>query len=155
MEALSRDKHIVIHGSSKQGKTSLRKWNLQDDDYVLVSCQSRWQLADLLAAILKKTGYLVEQSQVRTTSGGNKISAKATAKITGKLFGSGAEGGLEAGAESSRQRAVAHTLSPLELDPADPNDIISALEQAEFDKFIVLEDFHYLPDQTQADFAVP
>ncbi len=154
IEALSRDKHIVIHGSSKQGKTSLRKWNLIDDDYVLVSCQSRWGLADLLSAILKRVGYLVEQSQVLTTSGGHKISAKASGKISGKLFGSGVEAGVEGGGERSRGDAVERTLAPLELDPADPNDIISALEHVDFHKFIVLEDFHYLPDETQAEFAV-
>ncbi len=79
IEALSRDKHIVIHGSSKQGKTSLRKWNLDEQDYVLVSCQSRWSLADLHAAVLKRVGYLVEQSQVRTTSGGHKITRRPPA----------------------------------------------------------------------------
>ncbi len=31
---------------------------------------------------------------------------------------------------------------------------MAALEEAGFDKFIVLEDFHYLPDETQAEFAV-
>lgn len=28
VESLTRDKHIVVYGSSKQGKTSLRKYNL-------------------------------------------------------------------------------------------------------------------------------
>jgi hypothetical protein len=42
----------------------------------------------------------------------------------------------------------------LELDPADVNDIIAALEFAECPQFIVLEDFHYLPEETQRDFAV-
>src|SRR5262249_60264534 len=41
---------------------------------------------------------------------------------------------------------------PLELDSEDVNDIIHAL--ADFNKFIVLEDFHYLPVDTQKDFAV-
>jgi len=40
----------------------------------------------------------------------------------------------------------------LELDPEDANDIINAL--GEFDRFIVLEDFHYLPIETQKDFSV-
>lgn len=42
----------------------------------------------------------------------------------------------------------------LELDPEDVNDIIEALEGIGFDKHIVLEDFHYLPEETQTDFAV-
>lgn len=53
-----------------------------------------------------------------------------------------------------RTRATAVTTAPLELDPGDVNDIIAALKQIEFSQFIVLEDFHYLPDETQRDFAV-
>ena len=34
------------------------------------------------------------------------------------------------------------------------NDIIAALNQINFKKFIVLEDFHYLPVETQKDFSV-
>lgn len=44
--------------------------------------------------------------------------------------------------------------SPLELDPEDVNDIIGALTRISFKKFIVLEDFHYLPLDTQKDFSV-
>ncbi len=34
VESLGNQKHIVIYGSSKQGKTSLRKKWLTDEDYV-------------------------------------------------------------------------------------------------------------------------
>lgn len=42
----------------------------------------------------------------------------------------------------------------MELDPEDVNDIIQALSSIDFTKFIVLEDFHYLPTETQKDFSV-
>ena len=48
VENLSRDKHIVIYGSSKQGKTSLRKHCLQEDDYIVVQCSNKLSLADLI-----------------------------------------------------------------------------------------------------------
>ena len=41
IQTLSRSSHIVIYGSSKQGKTSLRKYCLKDTDYVVVG-QNRW-----------------------------------------------------------------------------------------------------------------
>ena len=53
IESLIRDKHIVIYGSSKQGKTSLRKWTLEPGDYTLVTCTNRMTLAKLNEAILK------------------------------------------------------------------------------------------------------
>ena len=37
INALSENKHIVVFGSSKQGKTSLRKYNLVPPDYINVS----------------------------------------------------------------------------------------------------------------------
>ena len=36
LDNLTRDKHVIVYGSSKQGKTCLRKHCLQDDDYILV-----------------------------------------------------------------------------------------------------------------------
>src|SRR6266403_4792435 len=62
IDSLTREKHLIIHGGSKQGKTSLRKYNLKPDDYIGISCQNKWEVADLMAAILKAAGYQVTQS---------------------------------------------------------------------------------------------
>ena len=47
IESLARDKHIVVYGSSKQGKTSLRKYNspLKVEDYISVTCNNSDPLA--------------------------------------------------------------------------------------------------------------
>ena len=37
VESLTRDKHVVIYGSSKQGKTTLRRHCLNDSDFIVVS----------------------------------------------------------------------------------------------------------------------
>jgi hypothetical protein len=141
---LTRDKHVIIYGSSKQGKTSLRKSCLQDEDYIVVHCSNKWGIADLNSAILKRVGYEVTQSSTKTTAGKNKILANFKAAFLGV--------GIETGAEKEVTKTEATMKAPLELDPEDVNDIISAL--AGFKKFIVLEDFHYLPIDTQKDFSV-
>lgn len=146
LDSLTRDKHLVIYGSSKQGKTSLRKHCLQPDDYITVHCSNKWDVAVLHSAILKTAGYEVTQSSTKTATGRQKIFAKVAAS----LFGAKAEGGAEA--ERTKQEAV--QTAPLELDPEDVNDIIRALASIGFTRFIVLEDFHYLPLETQKDFAV-
>jgi hypothetical protein len=146
VENLTREKHLVIFGSSKQGKTSLRKHALQDKDCVVVHCSNKWSVSDINSAILKKTGFELTQSNSKSTTGKSKIFAKITAGI----FGSSAEGGAEAERENTNES----TTAPLELDPDDVNDIISALNSIKFNKFIVLEDFHYLPTDTQKDFSV-
>lgn len=141
---LTRDKHVIIYGSSKQGKTSLRKHCLKDDDYIVVHCSNKWGIADLHSAILKRVGYEVTQSATKTTSGKHKIVAG---------FKAGAFGvGVETGGDKENSNSSATTTKPLELDPEDVNDIITAL--GKFDRFVVLEDFHYLPIETQKDFSV-
>lgn len=150
IDSLARNQHIVIYGSSKQGKTSLRKKCLEDDDYIVISCQNRWSLAELHTCILKECGFSVKQSTEKSVSGKHKIVAEIEGK--GKIpFIS--EARAQGSYEYERESEIKDTLVPLELDPEDTNDIIRALEQIEFKKYIVLEDFHYLPDDTQRDFS--
>lgn len=146
VENLNREKHLVIFGSSKQGKTSLRKHAINEGDSIVVHCSNKWSISEINSAILKKAGFEITQSNSKTTSGKWKIFAKISATI----FGGGAEGGTE----RERQEAVTATKTPLELDPEDVNDTILALQSISFNKYIVLEDFHYLPLETQKDFSV-
>jgi hypothetical protein len=150
IDSLARNQHIVIYGSSKQGKTSLRKKCLEDSDYIVISCQNRWSLAELNTSILKECGFSVKQSTEKSVSGKHKIVAEIEGK--GKIpFIT--EARAQGGYEYERESEIKDILVPLELDPEDTNDIIRALEQIEFKKYIALEDFHYLPDDTQRDFS--
>ncbi|HCD7563934.1 TPA: hypothetical protein ND459_004563, partial [Escherichia coli] len=69
IEALTQETHVVIYGSSKQGKTSLRKKNLLPEDYIDITCSNTWKLEDIHVAILKKIGYQVSTSQSKTLKG--------------------------------------------------------------------------------------
>ena len=150
VESLTRDKHIVVYGSSKQGKTSLRKYNLTLEDYISVTCSNSATLSHLHAAILKAAGYTVEQSTTRTVSGESKINAKIFAQINVGI----AKLGSELGTDGAPPDTVTTLDVALELDPSDVNDIIRALQEISFAGFIVLEDFHYLPTETQEAFSV-
>lgn len=142
--SLTRDKHIIIYGSSKQGKTSLRKNCLDDSDYIVVHCSNKWSIAELNSAILKRAGFEVTQSSSKTTTGKNKIVASFNASILGV--------GVGTGGDKEETTSTTQVSKPLELDPEDVNDVIAAL--GDFNKYIVLEDFHYLPIDTQKDFSV-
>lgn len=139
---LKRDKHIVIYGSSKQGKTCLRKKCLDNNNQIVVQCNNRWGLEEIHSAILKKAGYKITRSEKKSISGTQKI----VAKLRTGIF----DGKSETKLNMKKERVE----EGLELDPEDVNDIIEALEGIGFDKHIVLEDFHYLPEDTQTDFAV-
>ena len=89
VDNLTREKHLVIFGSSKQGKTSLRKHALAESDCIVVHCSNKWTISDINSAILKKAGFELTQSTSRTATGKSKIFATITASI----LGSSAEGG--------------------------------------------------------------
>ena len=143
-DSLSRSKHITIYGSSKQGKTSLRKECLRDVPHIVIHCSNKWTISELHSAILKQAGYEVTQSTSRAASGTFKL----IATLKAKLMGMSAQGT----AEGSMSHQTTTNTAPLELDPEDVNDIKTALEG--LNAYIVLEDFHYLPIDTQRDFAV-
>jgi hypothetical protein len=143
LENLARDKHVIIFGSSKQGKTCLRR------HYILVQCQNTWDINKLSEAILKAAGCEVEVSSSKTIEGKAKL--HVTVKGGFKFFGAKTE--LEGGSEGERGKREERTTEPLDLDASDPNDLVRALKAIDFSKFIVLEDFHYLPQETQEQFA--
>jgi hypothetical protein len=146
VENLTRQKHLVVYGSSKQGKTCLRKHCLNDSDYIVVQCSNKWTIEDVLSNILKRAGFRVDLSEKKTVSGKNKILASISASVFG--IGSKIEG------EKEHSTTTEKETKELELDPSDVNDVIAALNSIAFDRYVVLEDFHYLPLETQHDFAV-
>ncbi|TWB22017.1 hypothetical protein FBZ89_104265 [Nitrospirillum amazonense] len=150
-ESLSRGKHIVIYGSSKQGKTSLRKTWLTDRDHLTVSCLSSMNLSQLNAAILKTAWYRLEQTISKSTDGSWKFSAELKAKAGIPLLTEASGGG---GVERQTKGTEQQTTTRIELDLGDVNDIIQSLKEANAPKHIVLEDFHYLPFDTQSQFSI-
>lgn len=151
IDSLTRKKHVIVHGGSKQGKTSLRKYNLDDEDYVTITCQTNWSIATLMGSILKAVGYrvgvIISRVNERTLSGNLKVRAEFSPPLTGlKISG-------EASSGSSNTNKPQDPKFSVEIDLADVNDIIDCLQRIDFNKKIVLEDFHYLPIDTQRQFA--
>ncbi len=144
---LNRSKHITIFGSSKQGKTCLRKHCIPEDRYILISCNNRWSISDLNNHILKSAGYEIIDATTNTIAGDAKINVTAQGGLP--LLGSGKVGGevqLSGEHETSTRKMA--------LDFNDVNDVVTALKEIGFDKYIVLEDFHYLKAETQRDFSI-
>lgn len=145
-QELQAKKHIVIYGSSKQGKTCVRKHCINSENYILVQCSNRSDVSELNASILKRAGFEITQSTKKGMTGKNKI----LASIKASVFGIGAS----AGGEIEETKSQEHTTAPLEIDVDDVNDVIAALKSINFNKIIVLEDFHYMPFETQRDFSI-
>lgn len=146
--------HVVIYGSSKQGKTSLRKHCLNENQYILVQCSNKSDMSDLHANILKRAGFEIVQSTKKSASGKNKIIANFKAAAKAAIMGIGAQSEVGGGFERETTKAVEVVTQSLELDLDDVNDVIAALTSIGFSKWIVLEDFHYLPYEIQRDFSI-
>lgn len=151
LDALTEKKHIVIHGSSKQGKTNLWKNTLNPADYVRITCLNTWGLENIHEALLKAVGYRIERSTTQTHSGGASVHATLTGQLKVPLIGKAeAEGGMEGRFDTERARETA----PLDLDLSDVNDVIEALSKAGAPPYLILDDFHYLPPDAQENFAI-
>jgi hypothetical protein len=132
---LARDKHIVVYGGSKQGKTCLRKHSLQSKDYIVVQCGNTTDARQLYSIILKEAGATTKVTEQKTTRGTFKLGVEFSAKGKVPLL---AEGKGEAKGSGERQMEVSSKNQYLEIDPADPNDVIRVLDSMGFQKFIVL-----------------
>ncbi|MBK6983890.1 MAG: hypothetical protein IPH32_03595 [Bacteroidetes bacterium] len=145
IDSLDRSHHVVIYGSSKQGKTSLRKRNLNQDQYIVIHCSNNWDIDQIHNNILKQAGYELTISESVTTSG----KAKVKATVGWNLFAK-AEGEVEGEVSKENEKVK----KSLDIDIEDVNDVIKALEEISFNKIIVLEDFHYLKPETQKNFSI-
>lgn len=149
-DSLTRDKHVVIYGSSKQGKATLRKHCLEDDAFIVVSCLNTMGLPELNGAILKSAGYRIVQTATKTVSGAWKYGAEFAGEGKVPFF---AKGSAKTNLNRETTTTDSVVTAKLEVDLNDVNDIITALNEIGFNKFIILEDFHYLSADTQRAFS--
>jgi hypothetical protein len=148
---LARDKHIVIYGRSKQGKTCLHRNCLEEENYIVIQCRSSMLLTDLYATILKEAGAKIDISEKKTTSGAFKVGIELAA--SGKIPFL-AKGEAKSNFEGEQNSSTEKEKKYIEIDPDDPNDIIRILEAMQFSKYIMLEDFHYLSKEVQCQVAI-
>lgn len=140
--SISKDKHIILFGCSKQGKSSLVKRHLQPGQYIAINCDKKRSLNDIYSAILKEADFEIETESEKSSKKGSKIgiSLKALSFV-----------GLS-GAKNSEQSSRLKK-KKLEFDIDDVHDVINALKAVHFSKYIIIEDFHYLDEEIQLAFS--
>jgi len=101
---LARDKHVVVFGGSKQGKTCLRKRCLLDDDCIVVQCANNTTIAQLYSTVLKEAGASVAQSETLTARGSHKLAVEVEGEAKVPLLaGIKGAGGVESEKETTRE----------------------------------------------------
>jgi hypothetical protein len=150
IHALEGESHIIVYGSSKQGKSSLRQKHLTDEKCTIYRCGSASTTQTIYQQILT-------DAKVRLEVGGTE---KAGSKTGGKLtFGYVAWlpffGGGNASGEASGERAAENTREIQDPVPnlEDAQTICTLLKQVGYQKWVVLENFHYLPAEVQKRLA--
>lgn len=150
VEALASDKQIIVYGSSKQGKTALVSKHLSYSQNCVVSLTPRTNVVDIYHRILINAGVVIYSRQVDkgSTEGSLAVGAKVNARLP--LFGGG-EASLQGGLKAGSGADVQYEAIPINLEL--PQSIVELLRQAGSSKWIILENFHYLNDETQRQLA--
>ena len=150
LEGLTKNKHIIIYGSSKQGKTALTNKHLCPNQYVRVNCSSRTTVIDLYRSVLRQSNIEYEESRIQTTTigGDERLEVKAKIKIP---YIADVEGGSSIGANDTVTSSKCYKTVEYNLELAQ--DVSELLRSVKFDKRIIIENFHYLEDDVQRQLA--
>ena len=150
LEALVSDKEVIVYGSSKQGKTALVSKHLPYDQNILVSLTPRMTVLDMYQIILGKAGVRLNVGIVDRRSTESNIGVSTKFKAMLPLFGSGevgVNGAQKAGSGAEEQ----YEEVPINLEL--PQHVADLLRRVRCSKWVILENFHYLNDETQKQFA--
>jgi hypothetical protein len=150
LEALVSDKEVIVYGSSKQGKTALVSKHLPYREHILVSLTPKMTVLDIYQIILTKAGVRIQAGTVEKRSSDASTGVEARVKAVIPLFGGGeakASGEIKSG--SGNEQKFEEVPLNLEL----PQQVADLLEKVRCEKWIILENFHYLNDDIQKQFA--
>ncbi|WP_414451826.1 hypothetical protein AB4851_24785 [Burkholderia sp. 22PA0099] len=149
-EALGANKQIIVYGSSKQGKTALVSKYLPYDKNLLVSLTPKTSLLDVYQQILSAAGVRLLASSTEKSSSESSLSIGAKFKAMLPLFG-GAEGDVSGTTKGGSGKDVSYDEVTVNLEL--PQTVADLLNRVNCDKWVILENFHYLPDSVQQAFA--
>ncbi|MBA3927414.1 hypothetical protein [Listeria rustica] len=139
---LTERSHICIHGSSKSGKSWLRRRVIKES--LIVQCRRGWDYQDIYTAILSELDIelIIKRTKTAQFSGTIKANGSAGVKLIAKV-----EGGVEAGytnTENVENKIIGKDFTDIKY--------IAELIIAS-DRRVVLEDFHYLAPSERKNFA--
>lgn len=149
-EALGANKQIIVYGSSKQGKTALVSKHLPYHENILVSLTPKTQVIDIYHSILSQAGVRLVSSSTEKAGTDSSVAIGLRFKAIVPLFG-GASASTDGkiGANSSTETKYEEVPVNLEL----PQPVADLLDRVNCKKWVVLENFHYLSDEAQKEFA--
>jgi len=145
---LGSQKHIVVHGASKQGKSCLRKKKIDDNTSLIIQCSpSMEKMEDVWRVALEKAGVEKPSRSSTTTSSEGHINAEIGGQAKLPLLG---------GVETKMSGSIGDAKSEVkENEFIQSENFLPRLATflRENKKRLILEDFHYLPDEVRREIA--
>ncbi|HHF3086983.1 hypothetical protein O4H46_23170 [Vibrio alginolyticus] len=149
-DALRTDKQIIVYGSSKQGKTALVKKYIPYEDNILISLSPKTTLKDIYQSILRKSGVVLKTSYTEGTGDTTKVKSKASIQGAVAMV---MKGKVEVGLEKDRTAKTDEQFDEIEFNLELPDDVADLIHRVGHKKVVILENFHYLPEELQRTFA--
>ncbi|WP_460142791.1 hypothetical protein [Pseudomonas sp. S3_B08] len=148
--ALEDKNQVIVYGSSKQGKTSLTLKHLNPEEYVKVECSPQTQAIDIYRSILRQSNitYFESDTQGLSFEVGSNVNAGIKVKVP--FMG---EANLGAGTADKTTQSSSSKELYIEYNLELAQDVSELLRKKNIDKFIVLENFHYLSLEVQERLA--
>lgn len=145
-EAVSGDKQIIVYGASKQGKTALVERHLPYKDNIVVRCSPGAKTEDLYRSVLRLLNIEIVSERESGTHHSGEVGggARFKALVPFLVSGQGDASLKVGGAKSSTERR-----ETIEFNLSLAQDVSELIKRTGSSKFIVLENFHYLDEETQ------
>jgi len=149
--ALKSCRQIVIYGSSKQGKTLLVRTHFKINETLTIELSPNMHLTDLYRAILRQAGVAI---QLKYEEGSGKSLSTTIKSRFSAAVAMIAKGEIEAGVTAKDKSDKKIEFETISFNLALPQDVGELLQKINFDKPIILENFHYLSEENQKAFSI-
>lgn len=149
-DALGSHKQIIVYGSSKQGKTALVSKHLPYGSNLLVSLTPKTSLLDVYQTILSQAGVRLTSYTVDKNSTESAVSFGTKFKAILPFFG---EGSAEANGNTKAGSGQEVKYEEISINIELPQTVSTLLHRVGCNKWVILENFHYLTDEVQQQFA--
>lgn len=145
--ALTLDRHVAVHGGSKQGKSWLRAKGLRPEDALIVQCVPDSTVSSLLAEALGRLGVLATLMVTKDRA----LQGSLDFGGSGELGKWAAKAAIEARATGGFEASKTIEGEPIGQSSGDLAWVARTLVASR--RRLVFEDFHYLGEVVQRDFA--
>lgn len=149
-EAIHDGNEVIVYGSSKQGKTALTLKHLPADSYLKVECSPQTQPIDIYKSILRQLNIAFVESETTDTGyeHGSKVGSGFKIKIP---FVGDAD--VKGELSDKKNDKISTKENYVEYNLALPQDVSELLKKQQLNRYIVLENFHYLETEVQETLA--